>query len=161
LSGIISNLSYDNLIHIQGSNQSTSRSPQLPRRNNSEHQSTVSITLNKDTQADALQLLTDPILDQDFKVLNLKISIQETFDELSTTKLKELQKKFKDQSFVIFIVADNNTRFHIYWKPKDSRKVLSLKPYKDYFTESDKDLCEYVADFLLNCLQNDQSGKSS
>jgi len=90
----------------------------------------------------------------------LKINTDENFDELSTINLKKLQQKFKNKSTVILIAANKGTRFHIYWKSKDSRKVLSLKPYNDCFSEADKDLCEFVADFLAGCLQNEHSGES-
>ena len=145
----------------QGSNISINRSPQLKKRKiNEADQSVVSIAKNCATQADALKLLNEPAPDEAFKVLKLKIIIGGTFEEFSTINLKKLQQKFKNQSFVIFIAANNETRFHIYWKSKDSRKVFSLKPYNDCFSETYRDLCEFVADFLAHCLENEHSGES-
>ena len=144
----------------QGSNISINRSPQLKKKKiNEADQSVVSIAKNCATQADALKLLNEPALNEAFKVLKLKIIIDGNFTELSTINLKKLQQKFKNQSFVIFIAANNDTRFHIYWKSKDSQKVLSLKPYNDCFPEPDKDLCEFVSNSLASCLENGHTGE--
>jgi len=94
------------------------------------------------------------------KVLKYKINIDNNFDELSKTDLTILETKFARQSFVLFITANNGTRFYIYWKSKDNSKILSLKPNNDYFCETDKDLCEFVADFLADSLNNGHSGKT-
>jgi len=91
----------------------------------------------------------------------LKINIDQQFDELSTINLKKLQQKFKNQSFVIFVAANYGTRFHIYWKSKDSQKVLSLKPYNGCFSGTDKDLCEFVTDFLADSLIKGHSGNKN
>jgi len=95
------------------------------------------------------------------KVLKYKIKICENFSEFETINLKKLQLEFSNQSIVLFIAANNGTRFHIYWKLKDTSQILSLKPYEDGFSESDKDLCEFVAEFLADSLNNGHSGKTN
>jgi len=106
-----------------------------------------------------LNLLTQPS-DQpnSSEVLKYKIIIDENCEELSTTYLTKLETKFENQSFVLFVTANNGTRFRIYWKLKE--QILSLKPYNDYFAETDKDLCEFVADFLADSLTKEHSGNT-
>ena len=146
---------------FQGSTVSSNQSPELKRRKlDIEDNSIISETLEAVTQADALNFIDTPAPDQEYKVLKLSVNIQDVIDELSKINLKRLQQKFENQSVVIFITANNGTNFHIYWKSKDSQKVLSLKPYKSCFSETDKDLCEFVTDFLTKCLLNGHSGKS-
>jgi len=94
-------------------------------------------------------------------VLKLKINIEEDFDELSTTELKKLQKKFKNISVLIFIAASNDTKFVIYWKSKEIRKFLRLKSFKDNFIENDKCVYEFVVEFLEGALRKGHLGKKS
>ena len=75
----------------------------------------------------------------------LKIKIDQDFEELSTIDLKKLRKKFKNISTLIFIAASNDTKFVIYWKSKDIRKILR---FKDNLFENDKCVYEFVVDFL-------------
>ena len=111
------------------------------------------------TQNHALDFLTD-LNDQSSSssVLKYKIRIDENFNEIETINLKKLQSKFVNQSVVLFIAANDETKFYIYWKSKDSQQVLSLKPHADYFSEADKDLCEFVANFLADSLQSGHLG---
>lgn len=94
-------------------------------------------------------------------ILKLKINIEEDFNEISTTELKKLQKKFKNISILIFITALNDSKFVIYWKSKDIRKVLRLKSFKDNFIENDKCVYEFVAEFLEGTLKKGHLGKKS
>jgi len=143
---------------MQSSNKR--KNPKLKRRRVNTDQSIVTITRNCTTKNDVLNVLKKPVPDQAFKVLKLKINIDEHFDELSTTNLAELQKKFKNKSVVLFVTANNGTRFHIYWKSKNCQQILSIKPYNDYFAETDKDLCEFAADFLADSLTKGHSGNT-
>lgn len=93
-------------------------------------------------------------------VLQLKISIEQDFEELSTNDLKKLRKKFKNISILIFIAASNDSKFVIYWKSKDIRKILRLKSYNDNFFENDKYVYEFVVDFLEGVLTKGHLGKT-
>lgn len=119
-------------------------------------------TCQYSTQNHALNYLTE-LNDQTCsnKVQKYKIKIDENFDKFGIINLKKLQLKFVNQSVVLFIAANNETRFYIYWKSKDSQQLLSLKPVEEYFTETDRDLCEFIADFLADSLKNGHLGNTN
>lgn len=91
-------------------------------------------------------------------MLKYKFNIKENFDKFQSEDLKKIQLKFVSRSIVIFITSNHETRYHIYWKSKDISEILFLKPYEYYFSENDKDLCEFVANFLANSLEDKHLG---
>jgi len=124
--------------------------------------STNWIICNYSTNIQILTFLTEPNNQASSnEVLKYKINIDENYEELSTTDLTKLETRFANQSFVLFVTANNGTRFRIYWKSKDSPHILSLKPYNNYFVETDKDLCEFVADFLADSFTKGHSGRTN
>ena len=114
--------------------------------------------LSFSTQEDAFNFLKESNYN-DENIVKLKLLIDDNFDEISMTNMKQLQYKFRNKSVVIFISIEDDERFLIYWKLKNTKQFLSLKPYKKSFFGNDKHLCEYVADFLVNSLENGSLGK--
>ncbi|XP_070501248.1 uncharacterized protein [Chironomus tepperi] len=91
-------------------------------------------------------------------ILQLKINIEQDFEEPSSNDLKKLRKKFKNTSILILIAASNDSKFVIYWKSKDISKILRLKSYKDNFFENDKCVYNFIVDFLEGELQKGHLG---
>lgn len=86
-------------------------------------------------------------------VIKIKIVADSNECELNLINLKKLRQKFKNKSVILFITANDDNKFSIYWKSKDIKQLLLLKPYKESFLRNDKDLCEFVADFLADSLK--------
>ncbi|KAL7014918.1 hypothetical protein ACKWTF_016194 [Chironomus riparius] len=91
-------------------------------------------------------------------VLRIKIITANDTNELCSINVKKLQQKSKNKSIVIFVAAKDDKKFLIYWKSKDVRQVMFLSSYRDYFSEHDKDVCEFAAEFLVNSLQDGHLG---
>lgn len=107
-----------------------------------------------------IKKITEVKLNASISVLSIKIITANDINELCSINLKKLQQKFKNKSIVIFVAAKDDQKFLIYWKSKDIRQVLFLSPYKDYFCENDKDVCEFAAEFLVTSLQNGHLGEN-
>lgn len=92
-------------------------------------------------------------------VLQIKINIEQDFEEPSTNDIKKLRKKFKNISVLIFIVSSNDRKFIIYWKSKDIRKILRLKSRNENYFENNKYVYEFVVNFLEGALTKGHLGK--
>jgi len=101
--------------------------------------------------SDVFNFINDEITSKN--VIKIKITVENDLSELSLVNQKKLLQKFKNKSVLIFIAAKDDSKFLIYWKSKDIKQLLSLKAYKEIFCRNDKDLCEYVADFLADLLK--------
>ena len=104
-----------------------------------------------------LKTINIPINHQN--LLQIKLNIEQDFEDLNSIDLKKLRKKFKNISILIFIAASNDTKFVIYWKSKDIRKILRLKSYKDNFFENDKCVYNFVVEFLEGELTKGHLGR--
>jgi len=93
-------------------------------------------------------------------IFKFRIIIDEMFNELVPKSTRKLQQIFKKRSLVVYIASKENRKFLIYWKSKDIRQILSLKPYHDTLSEKDKHICEFAVEFLANSLRNGHLGNT-
>ena len=92
-------------------------------------------------------------------VFLIKFKINENFGNLSSGEIYELTKNCANKSIIVYFASSDEDNFMIYWKSKDAQKILTLSAYKDGFVMDDKDICEYVVDFLVKSLKNGHLGE--
>jgi hypothetical protein len=92
--------------------------------------------------------------------LEFKFHIEEKFDRLTSTQLSKIETTFKTSSAVVFLAAKDYTKFEFFWKSCNNEQFLVLKPFKDKFSEDEKEVWTLAANFLNNSLRTGQLGES-
>ena len=91
-------------------------------------------------------------------VLFLKIHVSDLFDDLNSEAVEEICRKCFKKSIVIFVASENCDKSLIYWKSKDIQQLITLKHYKEEFTENDSKIYKFVADYLAKSLSRGELG---
>lgn len=97
-------------------------------------------------------------LEDQTTVLFVKLQINDSLENLDLDEIKYLNSLCFNKSIVIFITSENCFKSLIYWKSKDIPKLITLKHHGDEFTENDRKVYEFVADFLASSLSKGQLG---
>jgi hypothetical protein len=92
-------------------------------------------------------------------ILFIKFKINDNFSELSSGEIYELTKQCTKKSIVVYFESLSGDSFSIYWKSKDIQSLLAFAAYKDEVVKEDKELTQFVVDFLVNSLKNGHLGK--
>jgi hypothetical protein len=92
-------------------------------------------------------------------VLFIKFLIDEDFGELPGNDMIKLSNDCSGKSIVILLESKEGNRFSIYWKSKDIPFFLVFKPYNETMSMKDRDIYDFIADFLTTCLKLGHLGK--
>ena len=90
------------------------------------------------------------------KVLLLKFEILAEFLQLSSNELQKLNDAFLGRDVVVKLDGMESTKSLIYWRGKEFKSFVALQPISD--ESSPEQLYQFIVDFLVQCLSNDQSG---
>lgn len=94
-------------------------------------------------------------------VLSIKLQIDDNFEKLSSTELNSLSEKCRNKSIVILLTAKDSDTVYVYWKSKDIDNILILKHYSENYSQDDKKIYEFVAEFLTKSLSKGELGELS
>lgn len=86
-------------------------------------------------------------------VLFIKFIIDEDFGELTTDDVTKIVESCIKKSVVILLESKEGHRYSIYWKSKNIPFFLIFKPYNETMTVKDREIYDFVADFLTSCLK--------
>jgi len=101
-------------------------------------------------------MLNSPAIKEELRkfrsILFLKFKINGNTYKPSMHELKELNEKCRQTSVVILLSSKNEDDFLIYWKSREISHLLKLVSYKENFGKEDKNLCEFIAEFLVESI---------
>ncbi|XP_070501403.1 uncharacterized protein [Chironomus tepperi] len=83
------------------------------------------------------------------------------FDDFTLSEINELGYLYRNKSIVVYCVSDKLNKFVIYWKSKELSYFLKTRHHEDTMLESDAELYEFVAEFLVKELGCGYLGISS
>lgn len=92
-------------------------------------------------------------------VLFIRLEMINNFEDLKQGQVHKLTKKFRHRSVVLFFESNTNENFIILWKSKDISVFLRLVSYYEKFSNDDRQLCEFIAEFLIKSLCGEHLGK--
>jgi hypothetical protein len=95
------------------------------------------------------------------KVLLLRFEIDSDFPQLSQVDLRELSEKYTGRDVVIILHGNKASKSSIYWRGKEFKNFVALQPFCDEPTEEHQKLYQFIVDFLVQCLSNDQYGMNN
>jgi len=95
--------------------------------------------------------ITDELKNED--VLFIKFLIDEDFGELTGSDLSNLANYCSGKSIVILLESKEGHRFSIYWKSNKIPFFLIFKPYDETMSIKDREIYDFIADYLTTCLK--------
>lgn len=93
-------------------------------------------------------------------VLMLTVDIVETLNEISGGDLNELNCLFREKSAVVLFKAVKDFKRFVYWKSKEISNFVTVSHYKEDFGCEDRDVYQFIADFLGESLKKGELGKT-
>ncbi|XP_070490028.1 uncharacterized protein [Chironomus tepperi] len=112
---------------------------------------------NCDSLSEALQFFDTKSLkielNEPSNVLVLRFEVDEDFVDLNLREILDLSNKCLKKSVLILLMCMEAKKFSIFWKSKDIKSLLALKPYKEKLSEDHIELYEFIAEFLTNSLK--------
>ncbi|XP_070504766.1 uncharacterized protein [Chironomus tepperi] len=96
--------------------------------------------------------VTDELKNSD-SVLYIKFLIDDDFGELTGNDLTKIMDYCNGKSIVILLESKEGQRYSIYWKSKNIPFFLIFKPYNETMTIKDREIYDFIADFLATCLK--------
>ncbi|KAL7012859.1 hypothetical protein ACKWTF_015080 [Chironomus riparius] len=122
------------------------------------------LNLNSMNLKDFIDYFDSPDLKQELEnqqsVLVLKMQVSGLYDDLDSEVLENLSEKCLNKSIVISIKLESCDKVSIYWKSKDVQQFITLRYYGEEFTENDRKIYAFVADYLASSLSRGQLGTS-
>ena len=91
--------------------------------------------------------------------MSIKLQTDYNIDDFKHTHLKSLQDKCEKKSIVIFLSSKTCNKVSIYWKFKELENFFTLKHYGENYSENDKKIYEFVAEFLVKSLSKGELGE--
>ncbi|KAL7014891.1 hypothetical protein ACKWTF_016175 [Chironomus riparius] len=104
-----------------------------------------------------LSIIIDKLRTSD-NIISIKLQINDNFNGFNSVELKSLSEKCANRSIVILLSSKISDKIYIYWKSKDIDYVLSLKHYGENYSQDDKKIYEFIADFLIKSLSRGELG---
>ena len=89
----------------------------------------------------------------------IKFEFMDSLPEINEAVLQLMKQKYQLKSIVLILISKNDEEFSIFWKSKEIENFLEIRNTKKLNWEENLKLCEYTAEFLVNCLRNNQLGK--
>jgi len=81
-------------------------------------------------------------------VLVLKVQISETLKELTQAEVEEVAKICDKKSIVIVLTSRSGLNCFVYWKSRDMTNLFTIVHYKNEFSWEDREVYQFIADFL-------------
>ncbi|XP_070506445.1 uncharacterized protein [Chironomus tepperi] len=91
-------------------------------------------------------------------ILMLKVRISENLSEISSDDLNELNNLCKEKSIIILLTAIKDFKCFIYWKLFNIPNFMTISHYNESFVHEDREVYNFIADFLLDCLRHGGMG---
>lgn len=85
----------------------------------------------------------------------IKLQIKEI---ANSSNFNELSNKYRNKPALIIQESSSKAKTTIYWKSAEIEEFLALKPNEKLKIEAVRKLNEFIVDFLINSIKNNQLG---